>query len=68
MTCAIFPSGEGSVRSLPGLAVKSLASANCFAGAASPSLIPAHVALVAKVIGMAQLAGAVSNGDCMSVS
>ena len=68
MTCAIFPSGEGSTKSLPGLAVKSLASANCRACAGSPSLISAHVALVAKVIGMAEAAGAVSNGDCMSVS
>src|SRR5882757_1987433 len=68
MICAIFPSGEGSIRSLPGLAVKSLASANCWACAENPSLIPAHVALVAKVIGMAEVAGAVSNGDCMLVS
>jgi hypothetical protein len=30
--------------------------------------IPAHVVLVAKMIGMAAASGAVSNGDCMRVS
>src|SRR6476620_5341880 len=67
-TCAIFPSGAGSVRHLPGLAVKSLAAANWRAGSGSSLTIPAHVVLVAKRIGMAAASGAVSNGDCMRVS
>src|SRR5207237_5347133 len=67
-TCAILPSGAGSVRHLPGLAVKSLAAANCRACSGSSLAIPAHVVLVAKMIGMAAAPGAVSNGDCMRVS
>jgi hypothetical protein len=50
------------------LAVKSLAKANCCAGAGSSLLIAAHVSLVTKVIGMADAEGAVSKGEFMRVS
>ena len=68
MTWAIWPSAAGRIRHLPGLAVKSLASANCRAGAGSSSRIASHVALVAKTMGIAEAAGAVSNTECMLVS
>ena len=67
-TCAICPSAAGRIRHLPGLAVKSLAAANCRAGSGRLFEIAAHVVLVAKVIGMAEVAGAVSNGECMRFS
>ena len=58
-----------SVRQLPGLAAKPLANANCRACAGRPLQIVSHVALVAKAIGMAEMAGgAVSNAEDMLVS
>ena len=63
MTCAIWPSAEGRIRHLPGLAAKSWASANCRAGAASPSRIASQLVLVAKIMGMAGAAGAVWAGS-----
>src|SRR5690348_2501843 len=64
-TCAIFPSGAGRVKHAPGLAAKPLLDANCRACAGNSALIASHVDLVAKVMGMADAAGAVSNTDGM---
>src|ERR1700687_3953459 len=66
--CAILPSAAGSVRHDPGLAAKPLASANCRASPGRPAQIASHVALVAKLMGMAVTAGAVSNTECMLFS
>ena len=60
--------GRRQDQACPGFAAKSLASANCRAGAARPSRIACHLVLVANVIGMAGAAGAVSNTDCMRLS
>src|SRR5690349_7374290 len=68
ITCAIAPSGAGRIRHLPGLAANPLASANCRAAAGSAPLIASQFALVAKVMGMALVAGAVSNTAGMLVS
>src|ERR1700730_16490733 len=62
---AIFPSAAGSVKHAPGLAAKPLLDENCRAGAGNSALIAAHVDLVAKVMGMSDVAGAVSNTDGM---
>ena len=67
-TWAMLPSAEGSVRHAPGLAAKPLACANCRASPGSSAQTACHVALVAKVIGTADAAGAVSNGECMMFS
>jgi hypothetical protein len=45
-----------------------LADANCRAGAGSVLLIAAHVVSVAKVMGVAESVGAVSNTDGMRLS
>jgi hypothetical protein len=50
------------------LAAKPLASANCRASTGRPVQIESHVALVAKVMGMADGAGAVANTECMLIS
>src|SRR6201988_3692656 len=68
ITCEIAPSGAGRIRHLPGFAVKPLASANCRPSAGNAPLIASQFALVAKVMGMALAAGAVSNTEGMVVS
>src|SRR5216684_1957600 len=67
-TCAICPSAAGKARHAPGLAAKPLASANCRACAGSPAQIASHVALVANVMGIADVAGEVWNTECMLFS
>jgi hypothetical protein len=62
------PSGAGSIRHFPGFAAKPLACANCRAWAGSSLLIASQLAVVTKVMGMADAAGAVSNTDGMRVS
>jgi hypothetical protein len=47
------------------LAAKPLAAAKAFDGAGSAALISGQVVLVANVIGMADVAGAVSKAECM---
>src|SRR3569832_2119296 len=63
MICAIAPLPSGRASQAPGLALKALALANCRAGEGRSAAIASHVALVAKVIGMAGVAGAVSNTE-----
>src|SRR3954451_3525001 len=64
----MFPSLPGKVRHDPGFPVKALANANCRASAGSPAHTASHVALVAKVIGMVDAAGAVAKAECMLFS
>jgi ApbE superfamily uncharacterized protein (UPF0280 family) len=50
------------------LAANPLARANCREGAGRSAEIASHVAFVANVMGMAGVAGAVSNAGCMLLS
>src|SRR5436189_5782463 len=61
MIWAILPSAPGRARYAPGFAVKALANANRRGSPGMPALIASQVALVAKVIGTADAAGAVAN-------
>jgi hypothetical protein len=65
MTCAMSPSAVGKVRQAPGFAAKPLATANWRARAGSSAQIASHVVLVANVMGIAEVAGAVSNMEDM---
>ena len=56
------------MRQAPGLALKPLAAANCRAVAGSAALIASQFDLVAKVIGMAGVAGELSKWDGMLCS
>src|SRR5437868_2870106 len=68
MIWAILPSAPGRARYAPGFAVKALANANRRASPGMPALIASQVALVAKVIGIADAAGAVANTGCILFS
>src|SRR3954447_2496687 len=68
MIWAILPSAPGRARYAPGFAVKALASANRRASPGMPALIASHVGLVAKVMGIADAAGAVANTGCILFS
>src|SRR5437868_5445623 len=68
MIWAILPSAPGRARYAPGFAVKALANANRRGSPGMPVLIASQVALVAKVIGIADAAGAVANTGCILFS
>src|SRR5581483_612894 len=65
-TCWISPSASGKGSQAPGLALNSLARANCLPGAGSSAEIASQLVLVAKMIGMAGRAGSVSKAECIS--
>jgi hypothetical protein len=50
---------------VPGLALNPLARANCRQGSGRPAEIASHVAVVANVMEVAGVAGAVSNTEGM---
>src|SRR5580704_9816047 len=64
-TCAMCPSAVGRTRHAPGFAAKPFAMANWAACGGSAARTVSQLDLVVKVIGTADVAGEVANGEVM---